>query len=172
MPEPLLVRTNRRPILDFECFISAMLCCEGVNESELIKTVVARRINQIRDEVADLFPGAVITHSVDPERRGVISVTLNDCFLGHEFVETHQSLEKPERTLDYLRVLRGKMRLILIVPESRANWVRLRMLRFNNWWLFYYLVFSYDEEGNIRKVGRPQPISGPSDEEKGIGYRL
>jgi hypothetical protein len=142
----------------------------SVSESELINTVVARRIDQIRIEVGVLFPGAVITHSIDPEGRGVISVTFNDCFLSQEFVETAQSLEKPERSLDYLRVLRDKMRLVLVVPESKANRMRLKMLQFNHWWLFYYLIFSYDEEGNIRKVGRPQPIGSPSDEGKGLGF--
>jgi hypothetical protein len=62
------------------------------------------------------------------------------------------------------------MRLVLVVPESKANRMRLKMLQFNHWWLFYYLIFSYDEEGNIRKVGRPQPIGSPSDEGKGLGF--
>jgi len=136
---------------------------------ELIEAVLRRRIEQIRAEVGGLFPGAVIRHSIDPEGRGVISVTLNDCFLSQEFVETALTCERPERSLDYLRVLRDRARLVVLVPESRANWMRLKMLQFNNWWLFYYLVFSYDEEGNIHKVGRPQPIGGPMDEERGMG---
>ena len=137
--------------------------------SELIEAVITRRIDQIRDE-ARAFPGAAINHSIDPEGRGVISVTLNGLFLSQEFVETAISCENPQRSLDYLRVLRDRMRLVIVVPESRANWMRLKMLQFNQWWLFYYLVFSYDEEGNVRRVGRPQPIGGPLDEDQSSRY--
>ncbi|MDD1769192.1 MAG: hypothetical protein LUQ55_04355 [Methanomassiliicoccales archaeon] len=90
-------------------------------------------------------------------------MTLNGFFLSQEFIETELSCNRPERSLEYVGVLRDRMRLVIVVPESRANWIRLKMLQFNHWWLFYYLVFSYDEEGNIRKVGHPQPISGPID---------
>jgi hypothetical protein len=44
---------------------------------------------------------------------------------------------------------------VIVVPESRARMMRLKMLEFNRWWLFCYLVFSYDEEGNVKMVGRP-----------------
>ncbi len=159
-----------RSPFDLESFICAPNRYRSVIGRELIDAVVKRRIDQIRDEARAAFPEAVIRHSIDPEGRGIISVTLNDFFLSQEFVETALTCERPERSLDYLRVLRDRMRLVIVVPESKANWMRLKMLQFNQWWLFYYLVFSYDEDGNIRKVGRPQPIGGPSDEEKGSGY--
>jgi hypothetical protein len=126
-----------------------------VSDKELMKLVIGKRIEIISKEVGGLFPDAKIRHTIDPEGRGVISVTMDGYFLSQEFVETELSCDRPERWTEYLKVLGDRMRLVIVVPESRARSMRLKMLEFNRWWLFCYLVFSYDDKGNVRMVGRP-----------------
>ena len=126
-----------------------------MSDKELMKLVIGKRIEIISKEVGGLFPDAKIRHTIDPEGRGVISVTMDGYFLSQEFVETEQSCDRPERWKEYWRVLGDRMRLVIVVPESRARMMRLKMLEFNRWWLFCYLVFSYDDKGNVRAVGRP-----------------
>jgi hypothetical protein len=94
-------------------------------------------------------------YATNLEGRGVISVTMDGYFLSQEFVETELSCDRPERWTEYLKVLGDRIRLVIVVPESRARSMRLKMLEFNRWWLFCYLVFSYDDKGNVKRVGRP-----------------
>ena len=86
--------------------------------------------------------------------RGIITVCQDRFVLSKEFVETEQSLCSPHCMSEYGRILRGKARLVLIVPKERAVKVRMRLLEFNNFWLFYYLVFFYDEDGTMSRMDR------------------
>lgn len=126
-----------------------------MDDKELMTLVIGKRIELIGKEVGGLFPDAKIRHTVDLEGRGVISVTMDRHFLSQEFVETELSCDRPERWMEYLKVLGDRMRLVIVVPESKARSMRLKMLEFNRWWLFCYLVFSYDDKGNVKMVGRP-----------------
>jgi hypothetical protein len=72
-----------------------------------------------------------------------------------EFVETGSTWDDPNRQRDYYITLVNKCRLGVIVPSEHAMRARLRLLEFNQRWLFYYQVYSYDGEGNLKKVGRP-----------------
>jgi hypothetical protein len=31
------------------------------------------------------------------------------------------------------------------------------MLELNNWWMFYYMVYGYDERGRLFRIIRPAP---------------
>ena len=72
-----------------------------------------------------------------------------------EFVETGLTWNDPKRLRDYYITLVNKCRLGVIVPNEHAMTARLKMLEFNQRWLFYYQVYSYDAEGNLKKIGRP-----------------
>ena len=62
---------------------------------------------------------------------------------------------------DYIALV-NKCRLGVIVPKEHAIRARLRLLEFNQRWLFYYQVYSYDVEGNLKKIGRPFDDGRPS----------
>jgi len=118
--------------------------------------VVKERIEMIAKEVEHCYPGAETTCSFIDEGRACLSIHWDERVIGEEFVETATSWNKPERLAEYREVLAGnRKRLVVLVPERHARSARLKMLELNHWWLFYYLVFSYDHEGNIKKVGRP-----------------
>jgi hypothetical protein len=55
---------------------------------------------------------------------------------------------------EYRRTLQGKARLVLIVPKEMAASTYTRMLELNNWWLFYYQVYYYDEKGDVVQMDR------------------
>jgi len=123
---------------------------------ELVEHVVAKRVRMIADEVEPCFPGASATSTIQDDGRAHIVIDWEGNTIGEEYVETATSWNHPERLLDYRKVLVGnRKRLVVLVPERHARSARLKMLELNHWWLFYYLVFSYDHEGNIKKMGRP-----------------
>jgi hypothetical protein len=126
-----------------------------VTDRDLIDLVAKNRIERIRDEVGCHFPGAEAHYSVDPEGRGVITIQLEDRLIGVEYIETPETWNRPERMMEYRKVIGNKARLVVCAPETCARSARMRMLELNNWWLFYYLVFSYDAAGNLFRVGRP-----------------
>ena len=64
-------------------------------------------------------------------------------------------MDNPRHQRDYYITLVNKCRLGVIVPDEHALRVRLRMLEYNQRWLFYYQVYSYDGEGDLKKIGRP-----------------
>ena len=83
------------------------------------------------------------------------AMRLGKILFGMEFVETDSSWNDPKRFRDYYIALVNKCRLGVIVPKDNAMSARLKLLEFNQRWLFYYQVFSYDDDGNLRKIGRP-----------------
>jgi len=64
----------------------------------------------------------------------------------------------------YRDVLKKKIRLVVMAPKAEAMRVRYMMLELNNWWLFYYMVYGYDNEGHLYRILRPvHPDSKASD---------
>lgn len=118
--------------------------------------VVNSRREMIAKEVEHCYPDAEVTHSTMDDGRAHLCITWEERIIGEEYVETANSWNQPERLAEYRKVLVGnRTRLVVIVPERHARSARLKMLELNHWWLFYYLVFSYDHEGKIKRVGRP-----------------
>jgi len=109
----------------------------------------------IQKEVEHCFPGASARYEMKSDGRAHISILWEDQLIGEEFIESGESWNKPERMKEYRRVLQSKIRLVVIVPERHARTARLKLLDLNHWWLLYYLIFSYDMNGEIKKVGRP-----------------
>jgi hypothetical protein len=119
----------------------------------LIEKVVRRRAEDVLKEVRRHYPTATVETEIK-NNRGVVTACQDRFILSKEFVETEESLCSPHCIPEYRRILQGKARLVLIVPKEMATKTFLQMLEFNNWWLFYYQVFCYDKEGNIKRVDR------------------
>jgi hypothetical protein len=124
---------------------------------ELVEFVAGKRVEMIKGEVKETFPGAEIACSMIGEGRAHILIVYEGVVIGEEFVETGESWKKEERRKEYLRTLINKARLVIVVPERHVRSARMRLLEFNHWWLFYYLVFSYDQDGDIKHFGKPGP---------------
>jgi hypothetical protein len=124
-----------------------------VADRELLQRVVVRRAEDAEREVRKVYPGAAVSYEIG-EDRGVITLTQDRFVVSKEFVETAKSLGSPGRMTEYARVLMGKSRLVLIVPEDEAVRTWLRLLEFNNFWLFYHSIHYYDDNGEIRRVDR------------------
>jgi hypothetical protein len=123
--------------------------------THLVDKVVETRVGMIRDEISRFFPRASIEVVSDQSGRAVIRMLEEGSVIGMEFVETGSTWDDPNRQRDYYITLVNKCRLGVIVPIEHAMRARLRLLEFNQRWLFYYQVYSYDGEGNLKKVGRP-----------------
>jgi hypothetical protein len=48
-------------------------------------------------------------------------------------VETEESMDAPHRMIECRRVLPGKARLVVVVPQGHAMRCRERLLELNNW---------------------------------------
>ena len=123
--------------------------------SPLVDKVVESRVGMIKEEISGLFPDARIEVATDEDGRAVIRMLQENWVIGMEFVETGTTWNEAGRFRDYYIALVNKCRLGVIVPIEHSMTARMRMLEFNQRWLFYYQVFSYDEDGNLRKIGRP-----------------
>lgn len=121
----------------------------------LVDKVVESRVAMIKKEICGFFPDATIEVAADQNGRAVIKMIQDNWVIGMEFVETGTTWNEAGRFRDYYITLVNKCRLGVIVPVEHAMTARIRMLEFNQRWLFYYQVYSYDAEGNLRKVGRP-----------------
>ncbi len=121
----------------------------------LVEKVVEARVRMIKNELSGIFPNAHIEVVTAVDGRAVIRMIEEGSVIGMEFVETKSSWNDPKRARDYYIALVNKCRVGVIVPKEHAMSARLRMLEFNQRWLFYYQVYSYDTEGNLRKIGRP-----------------
>lgn len=86
--------------------------------------------------------------------RGVITVLQDRFVISKEFVESDESLRAPFKLVEYAKVLLGKARLVVVVPKDRAVSFRLKMLELNHYWLFYYQLFYYDDQGEIFRLDR------------------
>jgi hypothetical protein len=121
----------------------------------LVDKVVEVRVGMIKNEISGFFPHANIEVTNDKNGRAVIKMVEDGYVIGMEFVETSSTWDDPKRQRDYYIALVNKCRLVVIAPSEHAMRARLRLLEFNQRWLFYYLVYSYDGEGNLKKIGRP-----------------
>ena len=123
--------------------------------THLVERVVETRVGMIRDEISGFFPRAIIEVVSDRSGRAVIRLLEEGSVIGMVFVETGSTSDDPNRQRDYYITLVNKCRLGVIVPSEHAMRARLKLLEFNQRWLFYYQVYSYDGEGNLKKIGRP-----------------
>ncbi|MCE5296607.1 MAG: hypothetical protein LLG16_05835 [Euryarchaeota archaeon] len=122
----------------------------------LADVLVPRSLSEFRK----IFHDAEAKFYVDGEGRGVIKIIENGYLVGMEFIETETSWESTKRVWEYYVVLVNKCRLVIYVPNEHADRARLRMLEFNMHWLNYYLVYSYDDDLHIERIGRPRMLSG------------
>jgi hypothetical protein len=119
----------------------------------LIEKVVTKRAEETLKEVRRHFPEATVNTEVT-DGRGILTACHGRFVVTKEFVETVESLSSAHRMTEYRHVLQGKARLVLIVPKEMAAATFTRMLELNNWWLFYYQIYFYDADGNIRRMDR------------------
>jgi hypothetical protein len=122
-------------------------------ENMLIEKVTRSRAEDALKEIRRHYPEATVEIEVRDDR-GILTACQDRFVLSKEFVETEESLHSPHCMAEYCRILQGKARLVLIVPRENAIKTYMRMLEFNQWWLFYYQIFFYDAEGNIKRVDR------------------
>ena len=71
-------------------------------------------------EIIRYYPKADVTTELRGDR-GIITVCQDRFVLSKEFVETEQSLCSPHCMSEYGRILRGKARLVLIVPKEMCG---------------------------------------------------
>jgi hypothetical protein len=121
----------------------------------MVLTVAKNRLRGIRNEIP--YPGLYTHVSIDAEGRGLIDIFCNSDLIGHEIIETQESWKDPGRLTVYRHVIDKKIRLVVLAPQNDSMKVRMRMLELNNWWRFYYMVYSYDDEGRLARVLRPVP---------------
>lgn len=124
--------------------------------AELVEQVAAMRMERSLEEFHRFFPHAEAKFYLDQEGRGVIKVLEGRYLIGMEFVETADSWGSKKRLWEYETALRNKCRLVVLAPKEVAMAARMRLLEFNHQWLFYYLVYSYDESMRLEQVGRPR----------------
>jgi hypothetical protein len=124
--------------------------------AELVEQVAALRMERTLEEFHSLFPKAEAKFYLDQEGRGVIKVLEGRYLIGMEFVETADSWGSKKRLWEYETALRNKIRLVVLAPKDVAMAARIRMLELNQQWLFYYLVYSYDEKMKLEHIGRPR----------------
>jgi hypothetical protein len=122
-------------------------------QESLIEKVARRRAKDALKEIRRVYPDATVEVEVR-DGRGILTACQGRFVLSKEFVETEESLRSPHCVHEYRRILQGRARLVLIVPRENAIKTFLRMLDFNHLWLFYYQIFFYDKEGNIKRVDR------------------
>ncbi len=121
-------------------------------DRSLVEEIIRERVAQVEAEVRRIYPLAIVESDIDDEGRGIITASIDSFVVTKEFVETEKSAFAACRFSEYFEIMANKSRLVLIVPQPLALKIRLRMLDFNQMWLFYYLVYSYDFNGRIRLV--------------------
>jgi hypothetical protein len=134
----------------------------------MVERMAEKRLPKVLEEFRHVFPEAYTKFYVDGEGRGVIKILTDDYLVGMEFIETDDSWSDRKRIWEYYVALVNKCRLVLFVPKEHAVQARLRMLEFNNYWMNYYMVFSYDEGLQTEKVARVKihpnmPLLSPSN---------
>lgn len=132
---------------------SSLFVHHAVTEQALIEKVTEKRARDARTEIREHYPEATVSYEVCGGR-GIITVLIDRFIVSKEFVETEDSLSDTHRLVEYARVLQGKSRLVVLVPKHNAVRTRLRLLELNNWWLCYYQLHYYDENGDIKRVDR------------------
>jgi hypothetical protein len=134
----------------------------------MVERMAEKRLPKVLEEFHHIFPEARTDFHIDDEGRGVIKIITDNYLVGLEFIETDESWSNRKRMWEYYVALVNKCRLVLFVPKEHAVQARLRMLEFNNNWLNYYLVFSYDDGLRTEKVARVKispstPTRSPAD---------
>lgn len=127
--------------------------CSDVADEGVIEAVTQKRAADAQREIREIYPDATVTYEICGGR-GVITAFQDRYLVSKEFVETAETLSNPRCMIEYAHVLQAKSRLVVVVPKEKAVKTRLRLLELNNWWLFYYQVHYYDEDGNITHVDR------------------
>jgi len=127
-------------------------------DSTVAKTALVEKVAQLRakdavKEIEKHYPDVTMRIEV-LDGRGVLTFCDGRFVVSKEFVETAETLSSHHCMMEYRHVLQAKARLVLIVPRIEASNTFTRMLELNNWWLFYYQIFYYDEEGEIRRMDR------------------
>jgi hypothetical protein len=133
----------------------------------LVERLAENVIPRALKEFHTIFPNATAKFEVDVEGRGVIKILDGEYLIGLEVIETAESWSDRKRVWEYYAALVNKCRLVIIVPQPHAMPARMKMLEFNQHWLNYYLVYSYDESLKMEKIGRPRvmphtPLSAPA----------
>jgi hypothetical protein len=122
----------------------------------LVEQVAEKRLARTLEEFHRVFPHARADFYMDKEGRGIIKVLDGRYIVGLEFIETSESWASSKRILEYQTALMNKCRLVVLAPKESAMSARMRMLELNQQWLFYYQVYSYDEEVRMERIGRPR----------------
>jgi len=125
-----------------------------VSDPRLLEAVTRRRAEQTARECEARFDHLSVGYEIVGSR-GIITVLQDDRFvISKEMVETEESLAEPHKLVEYAKVLMNKARLVVIVPKACAVEHRLKMLELNNYWLFYYQLYYYDERGELYHLDR------------------
>jgi len=123
------------------------------NTQPVVEKVLRERAIKTLSEVRHCYPEAIL--EIETTRsRGILTACEDRCVISKEFVETEESISSPNRLQEYYSVLRGKARLVLIVPKAKAAETFARMLDFNQVWLSYYQIYYYDEKGQVGSMNR------------------
>ena len=123
------------------------------NARPVIEMVLRERATKAMSEVKRCYPGATFEIQMTG-RRGILTACEDRSVISKEFIETEESISSGRSLYEYYCVLRGRARLVLIVPKVKAAEVFGRMLDFNQVWLSYYQIYYYDEEGHIESMNR------------------
>jgi hypothetical protein len=122
-------------------------------ERAIIEKVLNQRAEKAISEIKRLHPDVKLEIEIKNDR-GILTACEDRFVISKEFVETEDSIQSPRRFYEYYCVLKGKSRLVLTVPKGNAIQTFLRMLEFNQIWLFYYQIYFYDDEGHIKRMDR------------------
>ena len=134
----------------------------------MVERMAEKRLPKVLEEFRQVFPEAYTKFYIDDEGRGVIKILTDNYIVGLEFIETDGSWSERKRMWEYYVALVNKCRLVLFVPKEHAVQARLRMLEFNNNWMNYYMVYSYDDGLRTEKVTRVKidpnmPLRAPAN---------
>jgi hypothetical protein len=121
-----------------------------------LENIARIRADQAAKECEEHFDGLTVTVEVNDDR-GIVTVLQDDRYIvSKEFVESDESLDRLRHLGEYVGILLGKARLVVIAPMERAVDLRLRMLELNNHWLFYYQLYYYDDGGRLHLLDRAE----------------
>lgn len=119
----------------------------------LVEKVARHRAKDAMNEIKRHYPDATMKIEVI-DGRGTLTFCNGRFIVSKEFVETAETLNSRHCMMEYRHVLQGKARLVIVVPMVEASNTFTRMLELNNWWLFYYQIFYYDDKGEIMRMDR------------------
>lgn len=121
--------------------------------SRRLEDITRDRAQQTARECGEHYDRITVKSEVT-ENMGLVTVLQDGFIVSKEFVETDGSLCRPHRMAEYARVLLGKARLVVAVPQPQAVELWLKMLELNRNWLFYYQLHYYDDDGHLHRLDR------------------